>query len=328
MRFIITGGAGFIGHNVVRQLEQQGHECYTMDSVTNYGFVPAEELKYLHKERQERMRSNTHHVDLRDHEKVKAWFSNFAFKCEAVIHLASFPRQKVVSANPVWGSEVMATGLVNLLEVVKAYKIPKFVYISSSMVYGDFDNDVKEDYNCKPQGQYGIMKLMGEHIVQDYTRRGCFDHVIIRPSAVYGEYDVEDRVVSKFMLSAMRGGILKVNGAGETLDFTYVEDAAAGIVGATLSNAAINNTYNITKSHSTSLLQAAELAVKIAGRGHVECRDKDPDFPSRGALNIEAARRDFGFDPKVDVEEGFERYHRWFTESEYWQQKLKSPSLA
>jgi nucleoside-diphosphate-sugar epimerase len=326
MKFLITGGAGFIGHNVVRQLEQQGHECFTLDCVTNYGFVPEEELRYLHQARSSRMRSNTHHVDLRNHARVKEWFSNFSFNADAVIHLASFPRQKVVSANPVWGSEVMATGLVNLLEVVKAYKIPKFVYISSSMVYGDFDNDVREDYNCKPQGQYGIMKLMGEHIVQDYTRRGCFDHVIIRPSAVYGEYDVEDRVVSKFMLSAMRGGILKVNGAGETLDFTYVEDAAAGIVGATLSEAAINNTYNITKSHSTSLLQAAELAVKIAGRGTVECRDKDPDFPSRGALNIEAARRDFGFDPKVDVEEGFERYHRWFTESKYWQQKLKSPS--
>jgi serine protease Do len=104
-----------------------------------------------------------------------------------------------------------------LLEETKRHKIPKFVYISSSMVYGDFDNDVTEDYNCRPQGQYGIMKLMGEHLVKDYTRRGCFDHVIIRPSAVYGEYDVEDRVVSKFMTMAMRGETLKVKGADEVL---------------------------------------------------------------------------------------------------------------
>jgi nucleoside-diphosphate-sugar epimerase len=190
------------------------------------------------------------------------------------------------------------------------------------MVYGDFENDVTEDYNCKPQGQYGIMKLMGEHLVKDYTRRGCFDHVIIRPSAVYGEYDVEDRVVSKFMLSAMRGETLKVNGANETLDFTYVEDAAAGIVGATLSPAAVNNTYNITKSHSTTLLEAASLAIKIAGKGKVEVRDKDADFPSRGALNIDAARRDFGFNPQVDVEEGFRRYHEWFKASKFWSAKL------
>jgi nucleoside-diphosphate-sugar epimerase len=79
----------------------------------------------------------------------------------------------------------------------------------------------------------------------------------------------------------------------------------------------------VTKSHSWSLLRAAELAVKIAGRGTIECRDRDLDFPSRGALNIDAARQDFGFDPRVDVEEGFQRYHDWFTQSTYWQARIK-----
>jgi nucleoside-diphosphate-sugar epimerase len=322
MRFIVTGGAGFIGHNVVRQLEALGHDCFVIDSITDYGFVPKDELEYLYNERRGRIKSSIHHIDLREYKQIEAFFLNFSVNVDAVIHLASFPRQKVVSANPVWGSEVMATGLINLLELTKNFKIPRFVYISSSMVYGDFDNDVKEDYNCRPQGQYGIMKYMGEHLVKDYTRRACFDHTIIRPSAVYGELDVEDRVVSKFMLSALRGQVLRVNGANETLDFTYVEDAAAGIVGATLSKNAVNKTYNITKSHSWSLLDAANLAVSIAGGGGVEVRDKDVDFPSRGALNIDAARRDFGYDPKVDVEEGFQRYHKWFKSSKYWKQKL------
>ena len=123
------------------------------------------------------------------------------------------------------------------------------------------------------------------------------------------------------MLTAMRGGVLKVNGAGETLDFTYVDDAADGIVAATLSDQTANKTYNITKSHSRSLLDAAELAVKIAGSGTIDVRDKDADFPSRGALNIDAARRDFGFDPKVDVEEGFQAYYDWLKNSVYWSQK-------
>ena len=321
MKFLITGGAGFIGHNVVRLLEAQGHECFILDNVTDYGFVNQQELEYLTSERRSRIRAVVHHIDLREHDKVKDFFLNFSFGADAVIHLASFPRQKVVGQNPVWGSEVMSTALVNLLELSKQYKIPKFVYISSSMVYGDFNDQVTEDAVCTPQGQYGIMKLMGEHLVKDYTRRGCFDHVIIRPSAVYGEYDVEDRVVSKFMLSAMRGETLKVNGATETLDFTYVEDAAAGIVGATLSENARNKTYNITKSHSWSLLDAANLAVSIAGSGSVQVRDKDADFPSRGALNIDAARRDFGYNPQVDVDEGFKRYYEWFRNSIYWSSK-------
>ena len=320
MNILVTGGAGFIGHNVVRMLEEQGHQCFIVDNTTNYGFVPLDEVEYLFGQRTRKIKSNVHRVDIRDSKKLNDMF--ITFHPEMVIHLASFPRQKVVSGNPAWGSEVMATGLINLLEASKINHVKKFVYISSSMVYGDFTDDVREDAICNPQGQYGIMKLMGEWLVKDYNRRGCFDYTIIRPSAVYGELDVEDRVVSKFMLAAMRDQTLKVNGAGETLDFTYVEDAARGIAQAALSANANNKTYNITKSHSYSLLDAANLAVKIAGRGRIEVRDKDADFPSRGALNIDAARRDFGFDPQVDVEEGFRRYHSWFKSDPFWQAKI------
>jgi nucleoside-diphosphate-sugar epimerase len=101
-----------------------------------------------------------------------------------------------------------------------------------------------------------------------------------------------------------------------------VEDAARGIVQATLNPTAANRTYNITKSHSTTLLEAATMAIKIAGRGTVEVRDKDADFPSRGALNITAARTDLGFAPTVDVEEGFRRYHAWFKASPYWKIRI------
>jgi UDP-glucose 4-epimerase len=189
------------------------------------------------------------------------------------------------------------------------------------MVYGNFEDQVEEDYDCKPIGQYGILKLTGEDIVKDYHRRGAFDYAVIRPSAVYGPLDVEDRVVAKFMLTAMRGGILNVNGAGETLDFTYVDDAADGIVAAAVTDHARNNTYNITKSHSVSLLEAAEMIVKIVGKGKIECRDKDADFPSRGALNINRARDILGYDPKVDVEEGFQNYFNWLNNSVYWSPK-------
>jgi UDP-glucose 4-epimerase len=240
---------------------------------------------------------------------------------EIVIHMASFPRQKVVNNNPAMGSRVMSEGLLNLLEASTKYEVRKFIYISSSMVYGDFTDDATEDAVCKPQGQYGIMKLAGEWLVKDYARKDNMVYTIIRPSAVYGPLDVEDRVIAKFMLAAMRGEVLKVNGANETLDFTYVDDAADGIVAAALSDNTDNETYNITKSHSRSLLGAANLAVSIAGKGTIEVRDKDIDFPSRGALNIDAARRDFGYDPKVDVEEGFQKYYEWLSNSPFWSSK-------
>jgi nucleoside-diphosphate-sugar epimerase len=322
MRAFITGSAGFIGHNVVRILEQQGVECFGIDNRTNYGFVPQDELDYLLRERFKRIRSIPLVADIRNTDDIRSRIG--IFNCDTVIHLASFPRQKVVGQNPVVASEVMSTGLINLLEAARFNRVKRFVYISSSMVYGDFESDVTEDAVCNPIGQYGIMKYMGEKLVEDYSRQYGFESVIIRPSAVYGELDVEDRVVSKFMLGAMRGDTLKVKGASEVLDFTYVQDAARGIVQATLSKNSANKIYNITRSSERqyTLQDAAELAIQIAGRGTLEIQDRDLAFPKRGRLNIDRAVKDFNYSPSVNVEEGFLKYYDWFQSSTYWQQKL------
>ena len=319
MKILVTGGLGLIGHNVVHRLMRQGHNVTIVDTQTNYGIIPQDEIDYLMSERLKKIHDPSFYNMCISDPKLDGVFASYKF--DQVIHMASFPRQKVVNANPASGSRTMSEGLLNLCELSKKYNVQKFVYISSSMVYGDFKDDVTENAVCRPQGQYGIMKLAGEWLVKDYSRRGCFNHTIIRPSAVYGPLDVEDRVIAKFMLTAMRGGVLNVNGAGETLDFTYVEDAADGIVAAALSDNTNFNTYNITKSHSRTLLDAANLAVKIVGKGSIEVRGKDVDFPSRGALNIDAARKDFGYNPKVDVEEGFERYYEWLSNSPFWSSK-------
>ena len=312
MKFLITGGAGFIGHNVVRILESQGHECIVIDTCTDYGFIPKAELTYLIAERIKRINARVRSIDIREGTFIDTIFKTY--KPDVVIHMASFPRQKVVEQNPLLASDVMSNGLINLLEKSKQYSVKKFVYISSSMVYGDFTADVLEAHTCRPQGQYGIMKLMGEKLVEDYHRIGAFDYSIIRPSAVYGEWDVEDRVVSKFMTKAMRGEILKVNGPDEVLDFTYVEDTAMGIVLAATLDRANGQIYNITRSEQRqwTLKDAAELAISIAGKGSLELADRDLSFPKRGRLSIMKAQRDLGYAPQVDVEEGFRRYYEWY----------------
>ena len=320
MKILVTGGMGLIGHNVVARLEALGHDVVIADTRTTYGIIPQDELNYLMDERLKKIK--THFIFPIDISIKNMTFLIDSHRPDVVMHLASFPRQKVVNNNPQLGSKTMSEGLLNLLEASVQAKVKRFMYISSSMVYGDFTDDVTEDYDCKPQGQYGIMKYAGELLVKDYTRKYGMAHTIIRPSAVYGPLDVEDRVIAKFMLQAMRGQTLKVNGPDETLDFTFSTDAADGMVAAALSENAMNKTYNITKSHSRTLLDAAQLAVKIVGKGSIEVRGKDADFPSRGALNISAARRDFGFDPKIDVEEGFQKYYDWLSTSPYWQSKL------
>lgn len=319
-KFLVTGGHGLIGHNVVAQLQAREETVSVMDTHTTYGIIPQSEIDYLMQERLKKLQPHAHYdYDIVNQDLVESVLQKE--RPEVIIHCASFPRQKVVNANPAWGADVMMRGLINLLESAKRHSVQRFVYISSSMVYGDFEDQVLEDHACNPQGQYGIMKLAGEALVKDYARRTGMEYVIIRPSAVYGPLDVEDRVVAKFMLTAMRGGTLRVNGAGETLDFTYVDDAAAGIVAAATRIMSRNQTYNITKSHSVTLLEAAEKIVAMVGRGTIEVQDRDQDFPSRGALNIDRARTILGYDPKVDVDEGFRAYYDWLDNSVYWSQK-------
>jgi nucleoside-diphosphate-sugar epimerase len=318
MKILVTGGLGFIGHNVVAHLEAQGHTCVITDTKTTYGIIPQAELDYLVAERQTKIKTDRiYSIDIADQDGI-AWLIR-EHRPDTVIHLASFPRQKVVNADPQVGSHTMSQGLLNLLEASSQGQVQKFVYVSSSMVYGDFVESyidgIHESHATNPIGQYGIMKLAGEWLTRDYTRRTGMAHTIIRPSAVYGPRDVEDRVVSKFLLAAMRDGILNVNGGAECLDFTYVDDVAQGIAGAAVSDNTANTTYNITRGHARSLLQAAELCVDIVGRGQVQIRLPDANFPTRGQLNIQRAQLDFEYCPQVDIEQGFRLYYDWLIDN-------------
>ena len=131
MNILVTGGLGLIGHHVVDKLEKQGHLVSVIDNKTNYGIIPQDEIDYLMGERLKRVYRQGVYIyndDITDSKKMNHIFN--VEQPEIVIHMASFPRQKVVNANPAFGSRVMSEGLLNLLEASKNYDVRKFVYIS------------------------------------------------------------------------------------------------------------------------------------------------------------------------------------------------------
>ena len=313
-KILVTGGMGFIGHNVVRLLQSLKHNVQVVDALTSYGVTDKEELEYLYNQRLTKINKKTqiYKIDIADSSLDQVFDS---FKPDVVIHLASFPRQATVRANPTEAAHTMCKGLVNVLDCCARHEVAKVLYASSSMVYGNFD-DAKEDDQLNPSGSYSIWKIAGEELVKEYNRNTGLEYVIVRPTAVYGPMDVSDRVVSKFLISAMRDEKLNVNGADETLDFTFVDDCATGIVLASLGHTI--GTYNISRSHRCTIAEAANLAVKIAGKGTVNIRDKDKDFPSRGTLNTSKAQKDFKFDPKIDIDKGLEMYYNWIKDSTFY----------
>jgi len=317
-RVLVTGGLGFIGHQVVHFLESQNCEVCVVDPQTDYTVLTSQQLENLYQLRKEYIKTDhIHDLNVVDHSRLHRVFGEF--KPNTVIHLSSFPRQKTVESAPLIACQTMCEGLVSTLEASVAHSVERFVFISSSMVYGDFHSAiVGETHNKNPLGQYGILKLTGENLVKDYARVTGMDYVIVRPSAVYGFNDMNDRVVAKFLINALRDQVICVKGADEKIDLTFVTDTAQGIVGSALSNNTSKQTYNITRGRARTLLEAAELAVQLTGKGIVQVEDKDASMPSRGTLDISQAQEDFGYNPQIDIEQGFLSYINWLEQTGLW----------
>jgi len=315
MKILITGGLGFIGHNVVSRLEQQGHDCLIIDNTTDYGLLNRQELDFVLEQRTKQIKfSALDHSDILNNTHISSLIE--VFRPDCVVHLASYPRQKIVNKNPKSALQVMVTALMDLLSSCNRFNVEKFVYVSSSMVYGDSFKDysfIPENAPCRPKGYYAIWKYTGELLVKDWAKTNKKNYIICRPSSVYGERDVTDRVVSKFIYQAFNNGILEIRGHREIMDFTHVDDCADGIVLATIGSHS-NYTVNLTRSDTKlwTIENAADLIIDKIGLGTKQIADRDPSFPPRSNLDIRLARKLLSYDPKINLDKGLDRYIDWF----------------
>lgn len=318
-KILVTGGLGFIGHKVVELLQKKNYQVEVIDVLTTYGLLDKEELEYLYNERLTRFREDTiiHKVDVAQSDLVNDIFTKL--QPDYVLHLASFPNEKLASANPVESAHTMCQGLANILENSARHKVKRLLYQSSSMVLGDFSFPADETHSSNPKGIYAIWKHAGEQLVENFNRKHKLDYVTVRPSAVYGPLDNCDRVIGKFILNAIADKKLSVNGEGERLDFTYVDDLAEGMISALLKGK--TGIYHLTRGDAKTIKQAAETVVRIAGKGTVEIKDKDENMPSRGTLSIDKARDDFQYKPKIDIDKGIKLYYNWIKQSKFYKDK-------
>ena len=149
---------------------------------------------------------------------------------------------------------------INFFQIKKKIKISRFVYFSSSMVYGDFKkSSVSENDNLNPKEIYGTMKLAGEIVTTGLCGFYKIPYTIIRPSAVYGPTDMNNRVSQIFIQKALNGENIKIQGKNEKLDFTYVEDLANGCISAATNKKGINQVFNITNGKAETLYKFVKI---------------------------------------------------------------------
>ena len=324
LKILVTGGLGFIGHKVVEKLQAMKYTVDVVDVLTTYGMLDKEELEYLYNERLKCISVDTqvHKIDIAEIEQLNSVFEQS--KPDYVIHLASFPNDKLARGNPVEAAHTMCQGLANVLENSVRHSVKKILYVSSSMVLGSFSDEtspqgVTELHNTDPSGTYGIWKRAGEQLLEQCSKDHGLDYTTVRPSAVYGPLDNSNRVVGQFLINSMRDKKLSVNGDTERLDFTYVDDLAKGIIDALFKGK--KGIYHLTRGKGVTIKHVAETIVKLVGKGTVEIKEKDTAFPSRGTLNISKAKTDFNFDPKISIDNGLEMYYNWIKDAEFYKEK-------
>ena len=313
-KVLVTGGLGFIGAEVSKQLLDAGAEVVILDSFASYFPLFHEDAglyqRFVHDRvaplngRVQLERGDTRHKDELRRVMLK-------HRPDRVIHLAALPLANVSTtySEEAIGSIVAAT--TNLLEVVRDLDhFERFVYASSSMVYGEFvEHPATESHPTHPKNIYGGAKLCGEVVTRTYGEALGIEYAIVRPSAVYGPTDVNRRVVQIFVENALRGRPLVLKGgASNALDFTYVKDIASGFVKAALVPAAANETFNITRGEGRTLGELVGILREIIGDIEVEEAELDHIIPRRGALDTSRARQILGFESAYALEDGVREY--------------------
>jgi len=311
MKILVTGGKGFIGSKIVEMLTKDGHKVTVVDNNDTYGIMTKQELDKLFQWRTRNWVAENVQVISGDILDRLVCLKAFSHNPDIVIHLATYPRAKIVDEDPILGIPKVINTTTNLLWHSSKWSIKKFVYISSSMVYGDFVDGTKEDAKTKPKNIYGEAKLTGERMVKLFAKRDNLNYSIVRPSGVYGPGDMPDRVVSKFFEKAMKNETITLHNGANKVDFTYRQDAARGIIMSALSSVS-NVSFNITAGNATSLKTLAEKIIEITGsKSEVEDIGNHKLYPMRGTLDISRAKDLLGYEPEFTLEQGLKSYYDW-----------------
>lgn len=323
-RIAIVGGAGFIGHHLALDLAARGAEVEAIDGLQMNNMVAVASTGPEHDLRELYMRMLYDRLDLlraagvrlivqdaRDYHLLGRVLGEF--QPHAIVHLAAVSHADTSNKDPFSTFDHSLRTLENSLDYARG-DVEQFVFLSSSMVYGDFlTPEVAEDHPLNSIGIYGALKVAGEKIVTAYQQVFDLPYTIVRPSALYGPRCVSRRVGQRFIERALRGSSLRIMGDGsDRLDFTYIDDLVQGLRLVLTREEAHNEVFNLTYGSSRTVDEVAQIVRDEFPGIEVEYAERDRLMPLRGTLSVEKARRLIGYEPVNPVEVGFPKYIEFY----------------
>ena len=323
-KILIVGGFGFIGHNLALKLKKLGAKVSIVDNLQVNNLIsiindddklpnPSLSQKIINERIELIKKANIpfYIQDARNYHEMSALFSKI--KPKVVIHLAAVSHANRSNKDPHSTFDHSLRTLENSLDNSKNV-IEHFIYFSSSMVYGNFNNKkVNEKTICNPIGIYGALKYSGEKIVIAYNQAFNLPFTIIRPSALYGERCISRRVGQIFIENALSNKDLTITGNGEDkLDFTYIDDLIQGVVKTIENKKSINQIFNITYGSARKISDLIKLINKKLKQTNIKRIKKDILVPERGTLSIDKAKKLINYKSNWPIEKGYIKYIEWY----------------
>ncbi len=299
MRALVTGGAGFIGSNLVELLVSEGNDVVVLDDISS-GYE-----ENLHDDA-EFVRGDVSESGIVEHA---------ARNCDVIFHLAASVGNTRSIDNPVRDSEINVIGTLRVLEAARKHRIGRVVFSSSAGIFGELKTlPIAEDHPQDPDSPYGASKLAAEKMCLVYNKLYGMQNVCLRYFNVYGvrqRYDAYGNVIPIFAERILRGQDVVIFGDGEqTRDFVNVKDVARANYLAGISTDAAG-AFNLGSASRVSINELARIMAETTGRDarvvHAAPRPGDVR-DSLAAIDAAAA---FGFTPSVELRTGLAQYVEW-----------------
>jgi len=325
MKVLLIGGAGFIGHNLALELKSKGSEVSIVDglqvnnllSLHDYSNKMQERDLYLSIINQrlkllEEASIPLYVDDARDYFRLSKVFRKA--QPDVVVFLAAVSHASRSNKDPYSTFDHSFRTLENALDCSRTPSIKHFIYFSSSMVYGNFENGhVNEESPCNPIGIYGALKYGGEKLVIAYKQVFNLPFTIIRPSALYGERCISRRVGQIFIENAIRGNDIVIQGDGsDAIDFTYIEDLVQGIRKVIENENSKNEIFNLTYGNAQTLNRMAEIIQEEFKGIKIRYIERNALVPERGSLDVSKAMNLIDYKPVNNLNNGYRKYINWY----------------
>jgi UDP-glucuronate 4-epimerase len=316
-RILLTGGAGFIGSHLAEALLRGGATLAIVDNLDDF-YSPIWKKANL-----ESIRAvgsfEFFEQDICSPERMRELFAEF--RPDTIIHLAARAGVRPSIDQPRLYENVNVAGTVNLLELSKEFQVSRFIFGSSSSVYGESDQAPfsETQYDLRPISPYAATKLAGESFCYTYAHLYQLPVIALRFFTVYGPRQRPDLAIHKFVARIEAGKPIPIFGDGETgRDYTYVQDIVAGVLGAlefqfSSSAGAPMEICNLGNSHPVKLSSLVQMLENAIGKKAIIQREsaQQGDVPLTWA-NIAKAGKLFDYHPQTSLEEGLKKFVEWY----------------